>query len=135
MTSLRQRALAATTWSGADILVRQGLQFAVSVALARLLAPEDFGTIALLYLFTGIASVFVDSGLSAALIQKQDVSHEDESTVFWFNLLIGMLAALLLAAAAPAIARFYGAPVIKPLTLVMAACVFIGRWARSTARC
>ena len=126
MMSLRQRALAATTWSGADILVRQGLQFAVSVALARLLAPEDFGTIALLYLFTGVASVFVDSGFSAALIQRQDVSHEDESTVFWFNLLIGALAALLLAAAAPAIARFYGTPVIKPLTLVMAACVFIG---------
>ena len=64
--TLKSRALSATLWSAADILMRQGLQFGISIALARLLSPEEFGTIALLYLFTGIASAFVDSGISSA---------------------------------------------------------------------
>lgn len=123
---LKQRALSATVWSGTDILLRQGLQFVVAVTLARLLSPSDFGTIALLALFTGIATVFVDGGFSAALIQNQDVDHVDESTVFWFNLAIGLVVALALGIAAPAIAAFYGQPILVPLMAVMALNVFIG---------
>ncbi len=122
---MKSRAISATLWSSADILLRQGLQFAVSIALARLLSPEEFGTIALLYLFIGIASAFVDSGFSAALIQRQDVTHTDESTVFWFNLAMGALVALALWAAAPAIAGFYALPILVPLTAVMALNIFL----------
>ncbi|CAN5768127.1 lipopolysaccharide biosynthesis protein [soil metagenome] len=118
--TLKDKAFSATIWSGAEVFLRQGLQFAFSVALTRLLSPEEFGTIALLYLFTGIASAFVDSGFSSALIQRRDVTHTDESTVFWFNLAIGMLVALGLCAAAPAIARFFARPILVPLTAVMA---------------
>lgn len=121
---LKQRAISATLWSGADIFLRQGLQFGVSIALARLLSPDEFGTIALLYLFTGLASAFVDSGFSAALVQRQDVTHTDESTVFWFNLAIGALVALVLWVAAPAIAAFYALPILVPLTAVMALNIF-----------
>lgn len=102
------------------MMLRQGLQFAVSVALARLLSPEEFGTIALLALFAGIASAFVDSGFSAALIREQNATHIDESTVFWFNLAIGCAASGVLLVAAPAIASFYGIPILVPLTWVMA---------------
>jgi O-antigen/teichoic acid export membrane protein len=122
---LKDKAISATLWSGADIFLRQGLQFAVTVALARLLSPEEFGTIALLYLFTGIASAFVDSGFSAALIQRQDVTHTDESTVFWFNLAVGALVALGLWTAAPAIALLFSLPILVPLTAVMALNVFL----------
>jgi O-antigen/teichoic acid export membrane protein len=122
---LKQRAISATLWSGADIFLRQGLQFVVSIALARLLSPEEFGTIALLYLFTGIASAFVDSGFSTALVQRQDVTHTDESTVFWFNLAMGALVALALWAAAPAIAGFYALPILVPLMAVMALNIFL----------
>ena len=73
-------------WSGADFLIRQGIQFCTSIVLARLLTPEEFGTNALLSIFTGIATAFVDSGFSSALIQRQNTSSTDESTVFWFNL-------------------------------------------------
>ena len=125
MTSLRQRATSAAIWSGADVVLRQGLQFAVAVVLARLLSPEEFGTIALLYLFTGVAGVFVDSGFSAALIQKQDVTKVDESTVFWFNLLMGGITAFLLFLAAPWIAGFYELPIVEPLAWVMAANIFV----------
>lgn len=123
--TLKSRALSATIWSGADILMRQGLQFGISIALARLLSPEEFGTIALLYLFTGIASAFVDSGFSSALIQRQEISHTDESTVFWFNLAIGALVALSLWAAAPLIAGFFVLPVLLPLTDLLALNIFL----------
>ena len=123
--TLKSRALSATLWSGADILMRQGLQFGVSIALARLLSPEEFGTIALLYLFTGIASAFVDSGFSSALIQRQEITHTDESTVFWFNLMIGASVALGLWAVAPFIAGFFALPILVPLTGVLALNIFL----------
>jgi len=123
---LKQRALSATLWSGADVVLRQGTQFVVSIVLARLLTPSEFGTVALLALFTGIATVFVDGGFSAALIQRGDIDHTDESTVFWFNLLAGGCVSLSLWAAAPLIARFYQAPVLLPLTAVMAVNVLLG---------
>jgi O-antigen/teichoic acid export membrane protein len=123
---LKKRAFNATLWSGADILMRQGLQFLVAVVLARLLLPGEFGTVALLGLFTAIAGVLVDGGLSAALIQRQDTDHTDESTAFWCNLGIGSLAAGVLLLIAPAVAVFYKLPVLEPLMRLMAANVFIG---------
>ena len=123
---LKKRALSATLWSGADVLLRQGLQFCTTLILARLLGPDAFGIIASLALFTGLASLFVDGGLSAALIQRQDVTRADESTVFWFNLLVGSFFALALFAIGPTIAIFYAQPVIAPLTAAFALNVFIG---------
>jgi O-antigen/teichoic acid export membrane protein len=122
---LAKRAKSAVLWSAADIFLRQGLAFCISIALARLLSPQEFGTIALLYLFTGIANAFVDSGFSAALIQRQDVTHTDESTVFWFNLAMGLSAATALWAAAPTISAFYDLPILIPLVWLMALNVFL----------
>lgn len=123
---LKQKAISAAIWSGADFFLRQGLQFIISIVLARLLTPEEFGTIALLYLFVGLAGAFVDSGFSAALIQRQDITHTDESSVFWFNLVMGALAALGLWLAAPAIAAFFSLPILVPLMAVLALNLFIG---------
>lgn len=122
---LKQRALAATIWSGVDVVLRQGVQFGVAIVLARLLSPAEFGTFGLILLFTGIATVFVDGGFSAALIQRSDVDQTDESTVFWFNLFAGAVVALSLYALAPMIAAFYGRPVLVPLLAVMALNVFL----------
>jgi O-antigen/teichoic acid export membrane protein len=116
----------ATLWSAADILTRQGVQFAVAVILARLLSPEEFGTIALLGLFAGIASVLVEGGMSSALVQQREVSDEDLSTVFWLNLGAGVIAACVLWLAAPQIAAFFEKPILVPLTAVMAVNVLIG---------
>ena len=118
--SLTDKSLLAVFWSGADIFLRQGLSFVFSIILARLLSPEQFGTMGLLYVFTGIAGAFVDSGFSAALIQRQDTTHTDESTVFWFNLGMGLLVAVLLWMLAPLFARFYDLPMLIPLTVVLA---------------
>lgn len=122
---LKQRAVSAIGWSAADILLRQVLKFGVSIVLARLLSPAEFGTVALLYLFSGIAGAFIDSGFSNALVQNQDITHDDESTVFWFNAALGALAAVLLCFAAPWIARFYGVAILAPLTRVMGLNIFM----------
>src|ERR1700733_3269307 len=112
MAGMRHNALTATLWSAADILLRQGVQFFISIALARLLSPEEFGAIAVLYLFADIAGVPAGCTMAMALIQRQDVTRTDESTVFWFNLGAGCAAALLLWLCAPAIAALYAAPVL-----------------------
>lgn len=119
-SNLKKQSMTAMLWSGADLFLRQGVQFVVTVILARLLLPEEFGTIALLYLFTGIASVFIDGGFSSALVQKQDATQTDESTVFWINLVIGIVSGLALWAMAPLIAEFFGYPILVPLTGMLA---------------
>jgi teichuronic acid exporter len=124
--SLRSKSIRAIFWSGADVFLRQGLQFFVSILLARLLAPEDFGVIALLYVFISLASLFVNSGFSSALIQRQDITHTDQSTVFFFNLGMAALMSLVLYVAAPWIAAFFELPILQSLTYVMALNVFIG---------
>ena len=124
--SLTHKSLIAVFWSGADVFMRQGLQFFVSILLARLLSPEDFGVIAMLYVFIGVAGVFVDSGFSSALIQCQDTTATDESTVFFFNLAMGAMVAIVLCVAAPWIAIFFGLPILQGLSYVMALNLFIG---------
>ncbi len=116
----------AIVWSAIDTFWRQGMAFAISVVLARLLTPEDFGTVALLSLFIALAGVIANAGFTQALIQKKDTTHTDESTVFWFNIGMGFLLALLLCAAGPVFARVYDIPALEPLTYVMALNVFLG---------
>ncbi len=112
-------------WSAADVLSHQGLQFAISVILARILGPAEYGTIALLYIFFEIASVFGDSGLSSSLVQRQDLTDEDESSVFWFHVISGLLLSILLCLAADWIAKFYENPILVPLMQIMAVAFFI----------
>lgn len=123
--TLKDKAVKATTWSGADMLLRLGLQFGFGIVLARLLTPGEFGTIALLYLFVGLASAFIDSGFSSALIQQQDITNVDESTVFWFNLAMGGLMAFGLWSAASWIASFFDRPILTPLTKLLALNLFV----------
>ena len=70
----KQKAAAAGLWSALDVVLRQGVQFVVTVVLARLLAPEDFGIIALVSFFTALSIAFAQSGLTAGLMQRQDTS-------------------------------------------------------------
>jgi O-antigen/teichoic acid export membrane protein len=121
----REKAARAGVWSAADIVLRQGVQFVISVVLARLLSPADFGLMVLLAFFTSLSIVFVQGGLSLALIQRQVTSHEEESAVFWCNLGASVIFGLILIAIGPLIARFYGYPLLQPLMFVAAAQVVL----------
>ena len=72
-------------WRFAERTGAQMVSFVVSIILARILAPEAYGTVALVTVFTTILQVFVDSGLGTALIQKKDADNKDFSTVFFFQ--------------------------------------------------
>jgi O-antigen/teichoic acid export membrane protein len=116
----KERAAHAGAWSALDIILRQGVQFVVSIILARLLAPEDFGLIALLTFFTSLSITFVQGGLSLALVQKRNTTREEESAVFWFNLLASLIFAAGMVAIASPVAQFYGQPLLRPLMAVAA---------------
>jgi O-antigen/teichoic acid export membrane protein len=75
-------------WRFAERCGAQLVTFIVSIVLARILAPEDYGTIALITVFTTILQVFVDSGLGTALIQKKNADDMDFSSVFYFNFIV-----------------------------------------------
>lgn len=119
------RAARTTALSLGDTIVRQGIQFAFSVVLARLLVPEDFGLLAMLYVFTGLASAVAEGGLGAALIQRIENSPAEESSVFAFNALIGLIMALLLWVAAGPIEALYARPGLGVIAMAMGANVFI----------
>lgn len=97
----------------------QGVSFVVSIVLARLLAPEAYGTIALITVFTTLLQVFINSGLGTALIQKKDADDLDFSTVFYFNAVMCLTLYGLLFLTAPLIATFYGLPELTPLIRVL----------------
>lgn len=97
----------------------QLVSFLVSIVLARLLTPEDYGVIALVTVFTSILQVFVDSGLGTALVQRKDADEVDFSSVFYFNVLVCLILYAGMFVAAPAIAKFYNNPIYIPLVRVL----------------
>lgn len=103
----------------------QGVSFVVSIVLARLIAPDAYGTIALVTVFTTILQVFVDSGMANALIQKKDTDDLDFSTVFFFNIVICCLLYLGIFFAAPMIASFYEQPELVSIIRVLCLTVII----------
>lgn len=105
---------------------RCGAQFVtliVSIVLARILTPSDFGTVSLIMVFTTILQVFVDSGLGTALIQKKDADDLDFSSVFYFNFAICLILYLGMFVASPFIAKFYKdislTPIIRVISLTI----------------
>ena len=94
-------------WRFAERCGAQLVTFIVSIVLARILAPEDYGRIALITIFTSIMQVFVDSGLGTALIQKNDADDLDFSSVFYFNFVVCIVLYIVMFTLAPLIAIFY----------------------------
>lgn len=101
------RTLVNFIWRFAERCGAQLVTFIVSIVLARILSPSDYGTIALVTVFTTILQVFIDSGLSTALIQKKDADDLDFSSVFYFNFVICIILYLIMFVSAPFIADFY----------------------------
>lgn len=117
---LKKKVLSGSAWTLSANVSSQAISFAVTVVLARLLAPDDFGVVAISSVFTGVVTLFQDVGMGAALIQRKDIDDDYLSTSFSVSLLAGVALALMLAAASPAIAWFYGEPVLRDILLVSA---------------
>lgn len=115
----RENVLTNLIWRFLERTGSQGMAFVVSLVLARLLAPEAYGTIALITVFTTLLQVFVNHGLGTALIQKKDADDLDFSTVFYFNMVLCLVLYGLLFLAAPLIAAFYEMPELTSLVRVL----------------
>lgn len=111
--------------SGAVTALSQGVKFfagmGATVVLARLLTPQDYGLIGMVAVVVGFVSMFKDMGLSAATIQKEEITHGQVSTLFWINVALSAAGMLLTAALAPAVAWFYGEPRLVWITIGFAA--------------
>lgn len=114
--SLRHRATSGLLWSALERFGQQGCSFVVQLVLARLLAPEEFGLIAMVAVFVSIGTMLADAGFSRALIQCKEVSDTDLSTVFYFNLAGAVVFAFVLGVSAPSIAAFYQ---VEQLALIL----------------
>jgi O-antigen/teichoic acid export membrane protein len=90
------------------------------MVLARMLSPRDFGLVGMVTAFTGVLNLFRDFGLSTATVQRAEVSEDQISTLFWINLLVGSVLAVLAVALAPAVAAFYHEPRLLWITAVLA---------------
>jgi O-antigen/teichoic acid export membrane protein len=117
---IRNKTIKGVFWSGIERFSAQGIQFILGIVMARLLEPSDYGVIGMLAVFLAISQVFVDSGFSNALIRKQDRTETDFSTVFYFNIGIGLFFYGLLFFTSPFIARFYNTPVLEDITRIAA---------------
>ncbi len=113
-------------WNAATQVVSKAFQFAATVALARLLSPDEFGLIGMVLVVTGFATTFADLGLGAAIIQRDATSNETLSSAFWLNLGVGGALTITVALAAPLVARFYGEPRLVLLTAAMALSFILG---------
>lgn len=104
-----------TIWSLIEKFSVQGIQFVLSLVIARLLLPSDYGLIAMLTVFINISQVFVDAGFTRTLIQKQDRTDRDFSTVFYFNIVVSCLIYAILFLSSHAIATFYHEPQLETI--------------------
>ena len=104
----------------------QGVQFLISIVLARLVAPEEYTSIALLTIFIAIANVLVQNSFNTALIQNKDVTEVDYSSVFYLNLAAAGLLYVLLYLASPWIASFYEIPELSKMLRVLTLTLFFG---------
>lgn len=125
VSNLKRKAVNGFFWSSLEMLFSQGQGILYGIVLARLLSPNEFGLLGMVTIFIAIAQVFVDSGLSQALIRKQNCTDLDYNTIFWVNIIIGILAFVVIWILAPFIADFYDKPELISLTRVLALAIII----------
>ena len=104
----------------------QGVQFVLSIILARLVSPEDYGVLAILLVFIQIATVFIQSGFNTALIQKKESDELDFSSIFYLSLAVALLLYILLFFGAPFVAKFYKSDTLTKLLRILSLTLFFG---------
>ena len=113
----KKKVISSLIYKFIERLSVKGLGLVVSIVLARLLAPEAFGQIAIMTVFINLSQVIVEGGFTTALIQRSDVREQDYSTVFFINLALAVVCFLLLQMAAPFISTYYDQDITKPLQI------------------
>lgn len=115
----KQVAVKSTFWAGVEQYITQGVNFLSSIVMARLLLPEDYGILAMLFIFIDLSAMITDMGFTTSLIRKQDCSKADFSTVFYTNIVISIVIYIVFYLCSPIIADFYSQPILQKIIPVI----------------
>lgn len=118
--TLKSKTISGLLWKFAERIGAQAITFILSIILARLLTPSDYGAIAILLIFITFADVFVNAGFGSALIYKKGADNLDFSSVFYFNFIFSVFVYAVIYLAAPYITSFYNMPILQPTLRVLA---------------
>ncbi len=124
--SIKNRAVTGFIWRFFQNAGTQIISFIISIVLARLLTPSDYGVIAMITVFTNVAMVFINTGFSSAIIQKKELNDIDKSTMFYAGVMLSLVLYAILFFAAPYIAIFYKEPKLVDLLRVESLIIVIG---------
>lgn len=124
--SLKDKAVKGIGWSAVDNVVQYSVSFIVSIVLARLLSPDDYGLLGIIVIFTTICSSLINGGFTNALIRKKEVSDDDYNTTFIVNLGMSVLLYAVIFVCSPLIAEFFGREELVSLTRVSSVGMIIG---------
>lgn len=123
--SLKSKTIKGFAWSGLENFSVRGIQFVVMLVIARILSPRDYGLVGMLAIFISVSDTLVNSGFLQALIRKQNRTELDNCTVFYFNIVVGILLYVFLFISAPLIAWFYEEPQLECLMRVLGVIVVL----------
>src|SRR5436305_5136387 len=126
LPDLKRRTISGGVVTGSAQAAKFGLNLVSTVILARLLTPRDFGLVAMVTAVTGFLAMFRHAGLATPTVQREHLTHAQVSNLFWINLGVSGLCALILAALSPIMARFYHDSRITYITLVLSTTFLIG---------
>ena len=118
--NLKQKVSKGLLWNTIHNLSMKRIQFLLMLFMARLLSPDDYGTVGLLAIFIQLSNTFAESGFSLALVRKQDRTQVDLSTAFYFNIVVGIICYFIVFCIAPWVADFYNKPILTSLLRVLA---------------
>ncbi|MBO6651080.1 MAG: oligosaccharide flippase family protein [Balneola sp.] len=119
-SSLSQTALKGVLWASVEKFGGRLIQFVSTIILARILLPEDFGTIAMIMIIFAVASSLIDSGFSQALIREHKISESDKSTTFFINFTVAIVLIITIWFLAPMVSKFYEKEILTDLVRFMA---------------
>ena len=122
---LKDQAVLGIEWTAGAKVAKLILQFIISVVLARLLTPKDFGLIGMIVVFTGFAALFSEMGFGTALIQRKVIEERHLSSIFWLNIVVGLILTCIFFAAAPLVSKLYSEPRLKTLTMLVSINFFL----------
>lgn len=123
---LKQKTIKGVSWSFVEQILTRGVNFVIGIVLARMLSPTDYGLVGMMGIFLAISQLFIDGGLTSALIRTKNPSDKDFSTVYIINLTLSVVFYFLLFFCAPVVADFYDQPPLKPLMRVVSLILIIG---------
>lgn len=124
--SLKNKIVSGLIWRGGGAIGIKILRFIISIILARLLLPKDFGLIAIATIFINLGEILIDGGFCDALIQRKKLTYEESNSVYWFNIFLAILLYIIIYFFAPIFSSFYNEPQLTNILRIIAISPFIG---------